>query len=554
MIGRFNSFRLRLSLLFGGLALLVGFGVALYLNHVASLHMKEDSRFRLQRLTRSIAGSLAANLREREREVVLLSRSPLLTRERLDSPDIRTTLDLARQSYRHYAWIGVTDGEGTILTAADGLLEGVSAAQREWFIRGRENVFVGDVHEAVLLAKKLKAENPSEPLRFVDFAAPVRDAAGRLRGVLATHAHWAWVDEVIKNALPGDAGLNGVEVLIIDRRGDILYPYRYMGQVKIPAALPTDGKPAVIDWDGGHRYMTGIVTVTAGTSTELKWRVLVRQPIASALAPVAALQRTLLVIGVGIAVMFMFLAYRAAVAFSRPVEHLAEVAHTIEQGDEATPFTLTSGIREIQKLADSLRGMTSTLLERKRQLEESNQYLELKVQERTAELVTANRELERIALHDALTGLHNRRAANERLHDEFVRMQRSGTSYGLLLMDIDHFKRVNDTFGHEVGDLVLRHVAALLAGSLRQSDFVARFGGEEFLALLPDTDRQGALVLAEKLRAGVADSVAPGAGRVTISIGVAEAGRQDGSEEEAVRRADQALYRAKERGRNRVTD
>lgn len=552
MIKRFNSFRMRLALLFGGLALVVGFGVTLTLNHVASGHMAEDSSDRLQGLTRSIANALAGNLQEREREILLLSRTPLFTKGSLNSPEIRITLDLLRQSYRHYAWIGLTDAAGNVQTAADGLLEGVTVTQRDWFVRGRETTYVGDVHEAVLLAKKLKAENPDEPLRFVDFAAPVRDAEGRLRGVLATHAHWVWVDEVIRKALSSDAVREGIEVLVLGKDGKILYPYRHMGQLTLPAALPVDGKPAIIDWGAGQRYMTDVVSVRAGTTNELGWQVLVRQPISIALAPVVMLQRVLLALGVAVAVMFMFLAYRAAVAFSRPVERLAEVAHGIGQGDESTSFSIASSVHEIQELVASLRLMTTTLLTRKHQLEEVNANLELKVEERTVELVAANQELERIARHDALTGLHNRRAANERLQEEFQRMKRIETPYAILMMDIDHFKRVNDTFGHEAGDLVLRHVAGLLTGALRQTDFIARFGGEEFLALLPDTDRQGACVLAEKIRAAVAGSDAPEAGKITISVGVATAAVIDQRDDEAVRRADQALYRAKESGRNQV--
>ncbi|TLD47149.1 MAG: Response regulator PleD [Accumulibacter sp.] len=172
--------------------------------------------------------------------------------------------------------------------------------------------------------------------------------------------------------------------------------------------------------------------------------------------------------------------------------------------------------------------------------------------ERSAALVAANRELEQLARRDTLTGLQNRKSANERLRMEFLRLKRSGHPYAVLFMDVDWFKGVNDTHGHEAGDQVLRHMATVLTSSLRATDFVARYGGEEFLALLSETTREGALRIAEVVRRTVADQPFPVVGQVTVSIGVAMAHGEDQDEESAVRRADAALYQAKEDGRNAV--
>ena len=172
--------------------------------------------------------------------------------------------------------------------------------------------------------------------------------------------------------------------------------------------------------------------------------------------------------------------------------------------------------------------------------------------ERTASLVAANQELEHLARVDALTGLQNRNSANERLRQEFLRLKRSGHLYVVLYMDIDYFKTINDTYGHDTGDQVLRHVATVLKHTLRESDFVARYGGEEFLAVLPDTNAEGALRLAETVRQTVSRHSFPVAERVTVSVGVAMATDQDKNEEVAVRRADAALYQAKADGRNAV--
>ncbi len=181
-----------------------------------------------------------------------------------------------------------------------------------------------------------------------------------------------------------------------------------------------------------------------------------------------------------------------------------------------------------------------------------NAELERKVQERTAELQKANEGLRHLSRHDVLTGLANRMAANEQLHSEFLRMKRTGSTYAVLMLDVDHFKRVNDSFGHEAGDHVLKRVAQTLTRCLRETDFVARFGGEEFVVLLPDTDLTAATQVAEKIRRAVEASIDPIAGRITISIGLAVPSPEQHDENIALNLADDRLYAAKHAGRNRV--
>ena len=186
------------------------------------------------------------------------------------------------------------------------------------------------------------------------------------------------------------------------------------------------------------------------------------------------------------------------------------------------------------------------------QILQLNAELEAKVQARTAELLAANEELRHLARHDALTGLPNRLAANERRHLEFVALQRNGQPYSVLLIDIDRFKRVNDSFGHAVGDRVLQQVGRTLQQSLRESDFVARWGGEEFLVLLPGTGLDAARMVAEKLRQAVESRPDPDAGTITISLGLALATASKPDEDTPLREADACLYAAKREGRNRL--
>lgn len=169
-----------------------------------------------------------------------------------------------------------------------------------------------------------------------------------------------------------------------------------------------------------------------------------------------------------------------------------------------------------------------------------------------AELETANAELARLATVDGLTGLHNRRAFDERLRDEFERATRYGTALSLLLLDIDHFKQYNDAFGHPEGDEVLRRAGRVLNKGIRETDFVARYGGEEIALILPETDGDGAMVVAERIRLAIATADWDKR-EVTISVGATTLRLGMNGLEDMLVCADRALYRSKEAGRDRVT-
>jgi diguanylate cyclase (GGDEF)-like protein/PAS domain S-box-containing protein len=176
------------------------------------------------------------------------------------------------------------------------------------------------------------------------------------------------------------------------------------------------------------------------------------------------------------------------------------------------------------------------------------------------ETTEAKIKLERMALHDALTGLANRRKFLDHFTAAQARLQRHGEPVSMLALDLDHFKRINDAYGHPAGDEVLVAVARVLERNVRRTDLVARFGGEEFMVLLPDSSLAGAAEAAEKLRAALEAepiSVDAAGGRVTlkmtVSIGAATLTREEpASFDDLMGRADQALYAAKLAGRNRV--
>jgi len=165
-----------------------------------------------------------------------------------------------------------------------------------------------------------------------------------------------------------------------------------------------------------------------------------------------------------------------------------------------------------------------------------------------------SRKYEKLSKYDPLTGVSNRRDATNKLEYEQRRITLNNKKLSIILCDVDHFKRVNDEFGHEVGDQVLVQLAELFSSLMRQRDLVARWGGEEFLIMLPDTDSKGANLVAEKIHQGLADLTMNFSGakpRVTISIGIAEVSASDDIKK-AIGLADKHLYEAKNSGRNRT--
>ena len=182
------------------------------------------------------------------------------------------------------------------------------------------------------------------------------------------------------------------------------------------------------------------------------------------------------------------------------------------------------------------------------------------------QLARANQTLLQYAERDHLTGLFNRRYMDARLSDEITRAQREGTTLSLCMADIDFFKRYNDTYGHQAGDRVLQAVAEALKGGLRPDDCVSRYGGEEFLIMLPNTTRESAQAVAERLRERVMalaidHKTSPIGGVLTISFGVmtwdspqfvCSIQQIADIAAELISSSDTALYRAKQQGRNRV--
>jgi diguanylate cyclase (GGDEF)-like protein len=236
-----------------------------------------------------------------------------------------------------------------------------------------------------------------------------------------------------------------------------------------------------------------------------------------------------------------------AFILARPWNHMWWLAHAIFAGGF---FMLSYGVVQAFLTTRSFSKIYSQeeLMVR---LAEAMAYTESALQE----LQRTNQELGHLAATDPLTGADNRRRFMERVEVEIGRTKRGGEPFSVLALDLDNFKSINDRFGHQVGDDILKGFVEKCLDSIRPYDGVARVGGEEFMILLPQTLLEGAHEIAERLRSSVAKNSFPGLQRstvVTVSIGVSQSGRDGDTIEAILRTADQRLYHAKHEGRNRV--
>ncbi|MEW6120253.1 MAG: diguanylate cyclase [Pseudomonadota bacterium] len=229
-----------------------------------------------------------------------------------------------------------------------------------------------------------------------------------------------------------------------------------------------------------------------------------------------------------------------------------------EHGEEQLTRAYEVGADGYAPSSISAKGLRTRLFAAQRLVQLQNAWEKDRAQLRqiAAELAVANRRLANAALTDLLTGLPNRRAAMEQLEQAWSAAERAGQPLSVMVLDLDHFKQINDTYGHAAGDLVLREAADILRQSARRGDSVCRIGGEEFLVICPNTDIKSAVLSAERLRATLAAhtvSIGDSTRNITISIGVATRHDNTADADALVSLADQALYAAKQGGRNRIS-
>ena len=383
--------------------------LALLLTVVGSTTVERLASERLHDRIGSEVGGLAGQIRtlldatmyERWSDMQVLARIAATVPE---ATDRRAWIKALHAADPAYAWIGFADRTGTVRASTDGLLEGASVAARPWFKEALSGPHAGDVHEALLLSKLLPPLSSGEPRRFVDVAAPVRDGAGEVVGVVGGHLSWTWADQVAANTLAAaETRANEVQALVLSSDGTvILGPSRLRGtRLQQAAAWLKPGQAqghGLETWADGVTYLVGASrSVGIGDYHGLGWTVLVFQPTQTAFAPAHRLSREIAASGAVFVVLFALIGWAVAgwiaqplLAFTRAVEEAGRA------GNRDTPLPPERGAAEIRTLTRSFSALLRRLAERDKALETANQTLEIQVAERTRALAESRAFLENV--------------------------------------------------------------------------------------------------------------------------------------------------------------
>jgi diguanylate cyclase (GGDEF)-like protein len=525
----------------------------------AALIARQQTKARVEAEMTTLASNMAERLDmrmfERLRDVRNLAAMEPLRRiwEADDASDARSVLEQLQASLSEYTWIGFATADGTVKAATSGMLEANSVAARPWFKQGLQGPTAQDVHDAKLLAGLLGPSPDNAPFRFVDVAVPVNGSDGRVVGVLGAHMSWTWATAVRRAVLDTvDRDLQ-TEIWVLAQDGTALLGPGF-GSRPLDAAtlerIRSSGRVTLEDPATGT-MMAAVAAKGYLDYPGLGWTVIARRPLDLAMAPANNLAIIIMLVGLGVAVAGVFVAAGVTHRLTRPLCQLAERVDQIGRSPNATMVELKKSSKDVMRLSLAIRSLLRRVMSA-----EAMQDQTLEVRAANEALTAENRALQVLADTDALTGLLNRRAFRDLATDAMAYHRRYRRPLGVLMIDIDHFKAVNDEHGHAFGDLVIHEIGKILLLEARSLDKVARIGGEEFVVLLRDTEETGPELLSERIRARIANAVMQGpdaqAVKATVSIGAALAGAADRDIDDVIERADKALYEAKSRGRNRV--
>jgi diguanylate cyclase (GGDEF)-like protein len=355
-------------------------------------------------------------------------------------------------------------------------------------------------------------------------------------------------DEASRNLELAIIGSNGATLLAVPNTPD-----RRLYARPLPALASVPAVEEYTDAEGERRVGSALRLRRFG------WTLVVEQPYADAFAPLVSTIREQQLLNFGIVLGFSLVAFQLARSIVRPILALSDAARRIATGETDVMVDGSPAADEIGVLTRAFNEMSARLRRNQLALEESR----LEVEDANSRLIAQNNELQRVnevfqqlSITDDLTKLHNHRFFHEHLPREMKRATRTGEPLAMIVIDLDDFKRLNDRFGHAVGDAVLKQVALVMSSGVREMDLLARYGGEEFALLASQTTLEGAVALAEKLRLAISHarySVITPEGPieigVTASLGVAAF---HGDEKAFFNDADRALYRAKALGKDCV--
>jgi diguanylate cyclase (GGDEF)-like protein len=525
-------------------------------SHFAHQQARKEAQLRLQQLSWQMRDSLNRVTGNAVANVRLLADLPQV--RSFEKPDAtRPVLESLQRGFADYAWIGVANSEGTVMAATGHMLEGAKVHERPWFKAGMQGVRATDYHPALLLNKLLpKAE---DPWRFIDISAPLTSGDGVARGVVGVHMSWQWVRNRARQLLTPALREYGAEVLVVRADGTVLLGPNELVEKKIDTPslrLAQQGATGSLREAGpdGKVYLTGYSrTGTAGDPTTLQWAVLVRHTEDAALADARRLERRMIALSVLMAAILALCAALLARRLTRPMDALSgaieQAIDATRAGGRAADIPVVHGFHEAQVLSHAMRELVRSEEAHRSALETMNQQLETTVAARTA-------ELQSLLLHDGLTGLPNRRALMQTLPEAMHRAARASRPCALLFLDMDGFKNVNDTHGHEEGDELLRQFGARLLEAVRKTDSVARLAGDEFVVVLEglgdanDAHEKAGTLLDVLRKPYQLKRVA-----VTVGASIGVALHLPGAAQDLdawLARADGAMYAAKRAGKNTV--
>ncbi|WP_187181990.1 sensor domain-containing diguanylate cyclase [Rhizobium sp. WL3] len=535
---------------------------------VAKSGAQANANQQLQTLARNMADRLDQHMFERYREIQNIANlGPLRAVWSKDAAATRGILEQLQTSLPEYAWLGFATPDGIVHAATKGMLEGVSVAQRPWFVDGLKQPTVKDVHDAKLLDKLLRTSPDEAPFRFVDVAMPVFDSNQELAGVLGAHMSWTWADDVRKTVLTSQDEESAADLWIAAKDGSLLIgPADRKVDPSLLAQAAKSNGVLFMDTSGAAPMLAAAVATRGqGDYPGLGWNVVARMPVSVIYAPANQLVLQILLLGGVVAAVASAVAWTLAGSVTNPLKALADSLDLVGRQSDVTSVERQNGSLDILKLSAAVRSLlrrvgtaesvqmtdAATIDTLQREVADQKKEVEQKILRYGADL----HALQLLADTDGLTGLLNRRAFLPFAEDAWNYHKRYDRPFSILMFDIDHFKRINDTYGHAAGDDVIRKMGEIISAGIRATDKVARFGGEEFVVLLRETDETSASMMANRLREQIARTVViAGEHRIsfTTSVGCALGSSAARDLEDVIHLADTALYAAKSGGRNRV--
>ena len=445
---------------------------------------------------------------------------------------LKDYLKSVREKIVDYQELMILDLQAAVVATSSDKLTSVKLPER-WLGRAQANKYsVGSAYWDEILQAAV-----------IVIAQPIRTTNERLLGVLVAKLNFQTISKILMKYARGEIG----ELYLITQDGFLLVSSHPLSTEFLQTKLLHNTTLKLFSQEGEPNAYLGYhnqpVVGALKRISELGWGVVAEKQRAKAYAQIVRLRNLTLALVVALLFLIGLTAYLLSLSLVRPLNRLTSGAGKVASGDLDVDVPVSSG-SEVGYLTEVFNDMVARLRQGREELASINETLRQK-----------NIELHQISITDSLTGLYNRKHLMETLDKEVTRSERYSHPFSLLVIDIDHFKKYNDTYGHLAGDEVLRRLASVFKETIRSSDYAARYGGEEFIIILPEISPEQGAEAAERIRCKVAEQRFEGDGEaiaVTISVGVASYPENGEDAETVIRNADEALYEAKKLGRNQV--